>query len=60
MEGWLGNNISKKIKLKKKKKNQQKKDWATIKKIESNEIEEIDEINNQIYENPFKTKIILP
>ena len=60
MQGWLGNGNSTKLKLKQKAKNENKNNWATIKEVKVQNLEEIDETNNKVYENPFETKLIIP
>jgi hypothetical protein len=60
MQGWLGNGNVQKIKLKQKERGETKNNWATIKEVKVQNLEEIDETNEKVYENPFKTKLIIP
>lgn len=59
MEGWLGNSNSTKMKLKNKRKDTGKKNWEDERRINLNDVEELDERNEAAEENPFQTELIL-
>ena len=59
MEGWLGNSNSTKMKLKNKRKETGKKNWEEERRINLNDVEELDERNEAAEENPFQTDLVL-